>query len=80
MAGHEHHEVREFLARYPTIWPDEESLEIYATLFAEMRKRNALIGPHDLWIAVAALQCRVPLVSRNTDEFGKVPELMVERY
>ncbi len=80
VAGHDLHEVRVFLTRYPTIWPNEESLEIYANLFAVLRQRNALIGPHDLWIAVAALQCRVALVTRNIDEFGKVPELQVERY
>jgi predicted nucleic acid-binding protein len=80
VAGHDRQEVRAFLTRYPTVWPNEESLEIYADLFAAMRKSNSLIGPHDLWIAVAALQCGVALVSRNSAEFGKVPELQVERY
>jgi predicted nucleic acid-binding protein len=80
IAGHDSASARAFLKRYPTIWPNEESLEMYASLFAYLRKRNQLIGPHDLWISVAALQCRVPLVTRNQAEFGRVPGLQIEAY
>ncbi len=47
---------------------------------AFLRKRNEMIGSHDLWIAVAALQCGVPLVSQNKAELERVPGLQVELY
>lgn len=80
VAGHDLAQVRNFLNRYPTIWPNDQALELYASLFPTLRRNNAFIGPHDLWIAVAALQCRVPLVTRNKAEFEQVPELLVETY
>lgn len=80
VAGHDRTVARDFLNRYPTIWPDDEMLEKYATIFAFLRKRNEMIGPHDLWIAVAALQCGVPLVSQNKAELERVPGLQVELY
>ena len=80
VAGHDRTVARDFLNRYPTIWPDDEMLEKYATIFAFLRKRNEMIVPHDLWIAVAALQCGVPLVSQNKAELERVPGLQVELY
>ncbi|MFM7374423.1 MAG: type II toxin-antitoxin system VapC family toxin [Chthoniobacterales bacterium] len=41
---------------------------------------NALPGPHDLWIAVSALQQGIPLVTRNTQQFAKVDGLQLESY
>lgn len=80
VAGHERHEVRKFLDRFPVAWPDEETLDLYALQFAELRSANSLPGPHDLWIAVSALQHQVPLVTRNTAEFGKIKGLPLESY
>lgn len=80
VAGHDPREVREFLDRFPVAWPDDQTLEIYAVQFAKLRALNALPGPHDLWIAASALQHGVPLVTRNTAQFGKVDGLRLESY
>ncbi|MFM8884807.1 MAG: type II toxin-antitoxin system VapC family toxin [Chthoniobacterales bacterium] len=80
VAGHQHREVREFLNRFPVAWPDEGTLDIYASQFAKLRAVNALPGPHDLWIAVSALQHGIPLVTRNTQQFAKVDGLQLESY
>jgi tRNA(fMet)-specific endonuclease VapC len=37
-----------------------------------------LIGPYDLLIAAIALANGVTLVTHNTDEFKRVPELTLE--
>jgi len=80
VAGHNPREVREFLDRFPAAWPDDQALEIYAVQFAKLRAINALPGPNDLWIAVSALQHGVPLVTRNTVQFGKIEGLQLEGY
>ena len=80
IAGHDREAIKDFLMRFPTVWPVDETLEIYASLYAVLQKRNELIGPHDLWIAASALQKSVPLVSRNKMEFERVPGLVLESY
>jgi predicted nucleic acid-binding protein len=80
VAGHQRCEVREFLDRFPVAWPDDGTLDLYAAQFAKLRAVNALPGPHDLWIAVSALQVGIPLVTRNTVQFGKIDGLQLESY
>jgi len=80
VAGHDRNEVREFLDRFPVAWPDEQTLDLYAMEFARLRSANSLPGPHDLWIAVSALQHKVPLVTRNTAQFEKIEGLRLESY
>jgi len=80
IAGHDRSAIRDFLKRFPTIWPDEVTLEIYASLYSALKKRNELIGPNDLWIAATSLQVSVPLVSKNKVEFQRVPGLALESY
>jgi predicted nucleic acid-binding protein len=73
-------QVSKFLARYPTHWPDENLLLSYAQLDELLRQQNLSLRANDLWIAVCALRLDVPLVTRNTHEFGKVPKLKLDRY
>jgi tRNA(fMet)-specific endonuclease VapC len=80
VAGHQLREVRAFLDRFPAIWPDNTTLEIYAAQFARLRAANALPGPHDLWIAATGLQHDVPLVTRNTAQFARVDGMRLENY
>lgn len=72
--------VSTFLDRYPTLWPSEETLHIYADTYAELRRHNQLIGPHDLWIASSALEHDLPIVTRNADHFRRVAGLRVVDY
>ncbi len=79
-AGHQRREVRELLDRFPVAWPDDGTLDLYAGQFAKLRAVNALPRPHDLWIAVSALQQGIPLVTRNTVQFAKIDGLQLESY
>lgn len=80
VAGHAPGGVRTFLDRYTTVWPDNMTLEIYASLFARLRSANTLPGPHDLWIAATAKQLGIPLVTRNTAQFSRIEGITVEGY
>ena len=70
----------ELLARYPTHWPDEELLVGYARLNVLLRRRGLSLRTNDLWIAISALRLDVPLVTRNTREFGKVPGIKLDPF
>jgi tRNA(fMet)-specific endonuclease VapC len=80
MANHDPVRVRSFLAPHQTIWPDEETLTLYAQIYADLIRSNQMIGPHDLWIASAARQHNLPLLTRNTKEFRRVAGLQVVDY
>jgi tRNA(fMet)-specific endonuclease VapC len=80
LAGHDSIRVNEFLNRHKTLWPDEDTLTRYAQLYATLSRTNRLIGPYDLWIATTALQHKLPLLSRNVNEFQRVQGLQVVAY
>jgi predicted nucleic acid-binding protein len=80
MAGQLSPHLLEFLARYPTHWPDEELLLGYARLNMRLQQQSLTLCPNALWIAASALRLNVPLVTRNTAEFGKVPGIKLDPY
>jgi predicted nucleic acid-binding protein len=80
IAGQDSPQIMEFLARYPTHWPDEELILGYARLNVLLLRRSLSLRTNDLWIAASALRLDVPLVTRNTREFGKVPGINLDPY
>lgn len=80
LAGHTSESVNAFLGAFILVWPTELTLLRYAELYATLRKTNEAIGPIDLWVAATVLELNVPLLTRNTREFGRVEGLKVERY
>lgn len=56
----------------------EKEAEIYGKIREELTKKGKLIGPNDMLIAATALANGAVLVTHNTDEFSRVPELKLE--
>lgn len=52
----------------------------YGSLRAYLTQRGQPIGPNDLWIAAHALALGATLVTANTDEFTRAPDLQVENW
>lgn len=52
----------------------------FGEIFRELRRKGALIGANDMWIAATALANGQPLVTRNVDEFRRVSDLEVLSY
>lgn len=52
----------------------------YGRTFRYLRTNGLLIGSNDLWIAATALSVGMPLVTRNLDEYRRVPGLEVLDY
>jgi tRNA(fMet)-specific endonuclease VapC len=60
-------------------FPDEASPH-YARIRADLRRRGAMIGANDLFIAAHARSLGLTLVTDNTREFGRVSRLIVENW
>ncbi len=52
----------------------------YAEIRADLKKRGALIGADDLFIAAHARSLGLRLVTNNTAEFGRVKGLTIENW
>ena len=70
----------EFLARYPTLWPDEETVIGFGQLAGKLRRQSLSLSATDLWMAASTLQLGVPLVTRDTEGIGKVPGLKIDPF
>ena len=55
------------------------SLE-YADIRVFLESTGQPIGPNDLWIAAHARSMNIPLVTNNTREFSRVPDLTIENW
>jgi tRNA(fMet)-specific endonuclease VapC len=52
----------------------------YATIRADLEKRGLPIEPNDLLIAAHARSLGLALATGNTDEFERIPGLVVENW
>ena len=72
--------LNQLLNYIPVIVPTEKTAEKYAMIRSFLKKRGQPIGNNDLWIAAHALSLNTILVTNNTKEFIKVPELLLENW
>jgi tRNA(fMet)-specific endonuclease VapC len=56
----------------------ESVAEMYGQLRAALKKQP--IGPNDTWIAAHAMAMQLPLITNNTREFSRVPDLMTDSW
>ena len=52
----------------------------YGRVSRYLRQNGAMIGGNDLWIAAVAVANGVPVVTRNTRHYRRVPDLDVKGY
>ena len=60
-------------------FPDDAAHH-YAEIRADLKKRGALIGANDLFIAAHARSLGLTLVTNNTAEFGRIKGLAIENW
>lgn len=68
----------EMLAIYPSLPFDSACVPQYARIRDHLERRGSRIGANDLLIAAIALTHDLIVVSHNSDEFKRVPDLRVE--
>jgi tRNA(fMet)-specific endonuclease VapC len=69
--------LRETLAPYRPLPFDDAAAEAYGQLRHDLELRGERVGPHDLLIAAICLAHDVTLVTANTGEFQRVPDLRI---
>ena len=69
-----------FIAPYRVLSIDRETAWHYGCAFRALRRDGRMIGANDLWIAAAGLAHHLPVLTRNADEFRRVPGLRVVGY
>ncbi len=72
--------VEAILERFPLLPVDLATARTHAQIWAELASGGNLIGPHDLWLAAAAIAHGLTLVTANLREFQRVPGLAVESW
>ena len=75
-----HPVLRAMVDLFDLLHVDPETAYRYARITRSLRLQGCLIGTNDLWIAACALRHDRPLVTRNVNEFNRVPGLQVLDY
>ena len=70
--------VNKLQHRFSSLPFDDRSAAEYGVIRAHLAAQGKVIGPNDLMIASIARAHNLTLVSHNTREFSRVPELKVE--
>lgn len=55
----------------------EPVARVHAEVWADLSRRGAAIGAHDLWIGATALAHGLALATRNARDFARIPGLRV---
>ena len=69
--------MRRFLSRFTTLLPDTETARVWARIKSTCEKKGRPITFADAWIAAAALQMNVPLVTHNATDYEALEGLTV---
>jgi tRNA(fMet)-specific endonuclease VapC len=72
--------VEALLDRVPVLPVDLETARAHALLWADLAARDAVIAPHDLWLAATCVAHGLTLVTTDPRSFDQVPGLVVERW
>jgi tRNA(fMet)-specific endonuclease VapC len=70
--------IGQLRAQFVSIPFDDRAAEEYGKIRAHLSSIGQLIGPNDLLIAAIALANGLTLVTHNTSEFRRVPQLPLE--
>ena len=69
-----------FLPYVEAVALDDDAALHYAEIRADLKRRGAIIGANDLFIAAHARSLGLKLVTNNTAEFERVPDLRLENW
>jgi tRNA(fMet)-specific endonuclease VapC len=72
--------LQEFLRYVEILDLPEEAAAHYAKIRASLKAHGTMIGANDLFIAAHARSLGLTLVTNNTREFGRVPNLAIENW
>ncbi|MBF0351505.1 MAG: type II toxin-antitoxin system VapC family toxin [SAR324 cluster bacterium] len=68
----------QFVNRFLSLSFNDTAADAYSHIRTQLEKKGTPIGPNDLIIASIAVANKLILVSHNTKEFSRIPDLMLE--
>jgi predicted nucleic acid-binding protein len=69
--------MRRFLARFTPLPPDTETARVWARIKCGCEKKGRPISIADAWIAAAAVQLNISLVTHNASDYAALGSLVV---
>jgi tRNA(fMet)-specific endonuclease VapC len=72
--------LSEYLRHVEVLDFPDEAASHYAQIRAALKASGTMTGANDLFIAAHARSLRLTLVTNNTGEFGRVPDLKIENW
>lgn len=76
----QHERWEEFVAPFGLLACTPDVCWEYGKAFRYLKENDLLIGTNDLWIAATGLAFQLPVVTRDTDHYRRVPHLHVIAY
>lgn len=73
-----HQKAEDFLIHYKTLPFNTQAARIFGRIRASLEAKGTPIGAYDLQIAAIAIVHDLILVTHNTKEFSRIPELRLE--
>jgi len=70
----------EFIAPFHILASSADVAWEYGRAYRYLQGNRLLIGANDLWIAATGVAYRMPIVTRNVEHYGRVPDLQVVTY
>jgi tRNA(fMet)-specific endonuclease VapC len=70
--------VQAFVAPFLVNWPDATTESHYVAIRTQLESAGTPLSEADLWIAASARAVSGTLVTNNTREFSRVPNLAIE--
>ena len=70
----------DFATPFDIIEFNDGDAEVFGIIRADLEKRGLVIGPYDMQIAAQAITRNLTLVTNNTAEFARIPNLKLENW
>ncbi len=71
---------QKFLQPYTSLPFDDLAAQVYGRIRAYLEKAGQVIGPYDMQIAAIAIVHDLIVITNNTKEFKRIPELKFENW
>lgn len=72
--------LSELIKIIPPIEMKPDVAEYYGVIRSQLEKEGRPIGSNDLWIAAHAVSSNLTLITNNTKEFSRIPQLTIENW
>lgn len=70
----------DFISAFDIVAFDDEDAEVFGLIRAELERKGQIIGSYDMQIAAQALAKNLILVTNNTGEFERIPNLKLDNW